>query len=68
MKKILLPNNYFGLLFMLLLIALCAIVPFVVVLWLALQAAPWWVALPIALAASLVSVLRLVNFKGASDE
>jgi hypothetical protein len=30
--------------------------------------APWWVAFPIALAASLVSVLRLVNFKGASDE
>jgi hypothetical protein len=68
MKKILLPNNYFGLLIMLLLIALCAIVPFVVVLWLVSQAAPWWVALPIALAASMVSVLRLVNFKGASNE
>ena len=68
MKKIMLPNNYFGLLIMLSLIALCAIVPFVLVFWLMLQAAPWWVALPIALAASLVSVLRLVNFKGASDE
>ena len=68
MKKILLPNNYFGLLIMLLLIALCAIVPFVLVLWLVLQAAPWWVAVPIALAASMVSVLRLVNFRGASDE
>jgi hypothetical protein len=53
---------------MLLLIALCAIVPFVLVLWLVLQAAPWWVAVPIALAASMVSVLRLVNFRGASDE
>jgi hypothetical protein len=68
MKKILLPNNYFGLLIMLLLIALCAIVPFVLVLWLVLQAAPWWVAVPIALAASMASVLRLVNFKGANDE
>jgi hypothetical protein len=68
MKKILLPNNYLGLLIMLVLIALGAIVPFVVVLWIVLQAAPWWVALPIALAASLVSVLLLVNFKGASDE
>jgi len=68
MKKILLPNNYLGLLIMLVLIALGAIVPFVVVLWIVLQAAPWWVALPIALAASMVSVLRLVNFKGASDE
>jgi hypothetical protein len=68
MKKILLPNNYFGLLIMLLLIALGAIVPFVVVLWLVLQAAPWWVAVPIALAVSLVSVLLLVNFKGASHE
>jgi hypothetical protein len=68
MKKILLPNNYFGLLIMLVLIALCAIVPFVLALWLVLQAAPWWVAVPIALAASMVSVLRLVNLKGSSDE
>lgn len=68
MKKILLPNNYFGFLIMLVLIALCAIVPFVLVLWVVLQAAPWWVALPIALAASMVSVLRLVNFKGSSHE
>jgi hypothetical protein len=68
MKKILLPANYLGLLIMLVLIALCAIVPFVLVLWLVLLVAPWWVALPIALAASMVSVLRLVNFKGASYE
>jgi hypothetical protein len=68
MKKILLPNNYFGLLIMLVLIALGAIVPFVLVLWLVLQAAPWWVAVPIALAASMVSVLRMVNFKGSSHE
>jgi hypothetical protein len=68
MKKILLPNSYLGFMIMLVLIALCAIVPFVLVLWLVLQAAPWWVAVPIALAASMVSVLRLVNFKGAGDE
>ena len=68
MKKILLPDNYLGLLIMLALIALGAIVPFVLVLWLVLLVAPWWVAVPIALAASMVSVLKLVNFKGASDE
>jgi hypothetical protein len=38
------------------------------VLWLVLQADPWWVAVPIALAASMVSVLRMVNFKGSSHE
>jgi len=68
MKKILLPNNYFGLLIMLVLIALAFIVPFVLVFWLVLLVAPWWVAVPIALAASMVSVLLLVNFKGANDE
>ena len=68
MKKILLPNNYFGLLIMLVLIALAAIAPFVLVLWLVLLVAPWWVAVPIALAVSLVSVLLLVNFKGAGHE
>jgi hypothetical protein len=68
MKKILLPANYLGLLIMLILIALGAIVPFVLVLWLVSLVAPWWVAVPIALAASLVSVLLLVKFKGASDE
>jgi hypothetical protein len=68
MKKILLPDNYLGLLLMLVLIALGAIVPFVLVLWLVLLVAPWWVAVPIALASSMVSVLKLVNFKGASDE
>ena len=68
MKKILLPAGYLGLLIMLLLIALGAIVPFVLVLWLVSLVAPWWVAVPIALAVSLVSVLLMVNFKGASHD
>jgi hypothetical protein len=68
MKKILLPKNPFGLMVMLVLIALGAIVPFVLSLWLVSLVAPWWVAVPVALAASLVSVLLLVNFKGANDE
>ena len=68
MKKILLPANYFGLLIMLLLIALAFIVPFVLVLWLVSLVAPWWVAVPVALAASLVSMLLRVNFKGSNDE
>lgn len=67
MKKKLLPANSFGLLIMLVLIALGAIVPFVLVLWLVSLVAPWWVTLPIALAVSLVSVLLLVNFKGPND-
>jgi len=53
---------------MLVLIALGAIVPFVLALWLVSLVAPWWVTLPIALAVSLVSVLLLVNFKGSDDE
>jgi hypothetical protein len=68
MKKKLLPDNDFGLLVILVLIALGAIVPFVLALWLVSLVAPWWVAFPIALAVSLVSVLRIVNFKGSSDE
>jgi len=68
MKKILLPANYFGLLIMLVLIALAFIVPFVLVLWLVSLVAPWWVAVPVALAASLVSMLLRVNFKGSNDE
>jgi hypothetical protein len=68
MKKILLPNNSFGLIVMLVLIALGAIVPFVLALWLVSLVAPWWVAVPVALAASMESVLLLVKFKGSNDE
>ena len=63
---IILPNNGFGFAIMLCLMALAAIVPFVVVLWLMLEFAPWWVAVPVAIAAGVVSFLRLVNFKGGA--
>ena len=63
---ILLPNNGFGFAIMLCLMALAAIVPFVVVLWLVLEFAPWWVAVPVAIAASVFSFLRLVKFKGGA--
>ena len=63
---ILLPSNGFGVAIMLCLMALAAIVPFVVVLWLVLEFAPWWVAVPVAIAASVVSFLRLVKFKGGA--
>jgi hypothetical protein len=62
-KKILLPDSWFGFLMTLFLIALVCIVPFVVALWLTLLVAPWWVAVPIALAASLASFLVSVKFK-----
>jgi hypothetical protein len=60
---IILPNNGFGVAIMLCLMALAAIVPFVVVLWLMLYVAPWWVAVPVAIAASMLSFLRLVKFR-----
>jgi hypothetical protein len=46
--------------------ALAAIVPFVVVLWLVLEFAPWWVAVPVAFAAAMVSFSKLVKFKGGA--
>lgn len=63
---IILPNNGFGVAIMLCLMALAAIVPFVVVLWLMLYVAPWWVAVPVAIAASMLSFLRLVKFRGGA--
>ena len=51
-----LPPNNFGLILFLLFLLLMAIVPFVVVLWLSLFLAPWWVAVPLALLASVLSL------------
>jgi hypothetical protein len=61
-----LPSNGFGVVIMLCLMALAAIVPFVVVLWLMLEFAPWWVAIPVAIAASVVSFSKLVKFGGGA--
>jgi hypothetical protein len=63
MKKIILPNNNFGLFLMLAILALILIVPFVLTLWVVLLIAPWWVALPVSLAASLFSFLVIVKIK-----
>jgi hypothetical protein len=63
---IILPSNGFGVVVMLCLMALAAIVPFVVVLWLMLEFAPWWVAIPVAIAASMVSFSKLVKFEGGA--
>lgn len=59
--KITLPNNGFGMAIMLTAIALVATVPFVLALWLILKVAPWWVAAPVALAASFVALLVTVK-------
>jgi|DEB19_MinimDraft_3_1074340.scaffolds.fasta_scaffold05744_10 hypothetical protein len=59
--KIMLPNNNFGLLTMLVLIALTGIVPFVVALWLSMKVAPLWVAFPIAISTSLITLLLVVK-------
>lgn len=59
--KIKLPNNGFGVAIMLTAIALIGIVPFVLTLWLALKVAPWWVAAPIAISSSLITLLLTVK-------
>lgn len=62
-----LPNNSLGGVIMLCLITLSAMVPFAVVFWVALLVAPWWVALPVALAAGVVSLVKLVKFREVSE-
>src|SRR5574343_642007 len=62
-KKILLPNNAFGCLILLGLMALAFIVPFCVTLWLASLLAPWWVSVPLAIAVGTVVFLKNVSFK-----
>lgn len=59
--KITLPNNGFGVAIMLTAISLVGIVPFVTALWLTLKVAPWWVALPVSVAASFVTLLLTVK-------
>ena len=61
--KILLPDNGFGYLLMVALVLAIISVPLVVVGWLVSLIAPWWVAVPCALASSLVAFLVTVKFK-----
>ena len=60
---IILPRNGFGATIMLLVIALVGTIPFTITLWLSLKVAPWWVAIPLACAASLVTLLCTVKLK-----
>lgn len=62
--KVTLPNNKFGVTMMLLLIMCVVLVPLSVVLWLVSRIAPWWVAAPCAITASLIAFLCTVKFKG----
>ncbi len=62
-KKILLPNNNFGACLMLLAVILVATVPLLVVIWLTLLIAPWWVAWPLALLVEMIVFLKVVKFK-----
>jgi hypothetical protein len=59
--KITVPNNGFGLAIMLTAIALLGVVPFVLALWLTLKFAPWWVAGPVAIIASFMTLLLTVK-------
>lgn len=63
MKRVILPNNWIGISIMLLAIALLQVVPAAVTLWLVSLVAPWWVAVPCAVAAGLVVMLLTVKFK-----
>lgn len=58
-----LPNNGLGAAIMLIILFLVAIVPFSIVLWLASFAFPWWVSVPLAALASVVTWLTVVKFK-----
>ena len=59
--KVNLPNNGFGVTIMLLVLALVAIIPFTITLWCSLMFAPWWVATPLACAASIITLLLTVK-------
>ena len=63
-----LPNSSIGGAIVLCLIAISAIVPFAVAFWVASLVAPWWVALPVALAAGVVSFVKLVKFKEVPND
>lgn len=63
MKRVTLPNNWIGISIMLLAIFLLLAVPAAVTLWLISLVAPWWVAVPCAVAAGLLAVLRFVHFE-----
>jgi len=63
MKKVILPNNGWGVAIMLAALSLLAIIPFVLTLWLSLKVAPWWVATPLASAASLLTLLLTVKYR-----
>ena len=62
-KQVILPDNWIGISIMLLAVALLLVVPAVVTLWLVSLVAPWWVAVPCAVAAGLLTVLRFVHFE-----
>lgn len=62
-NPILHPNNNFGCAIMFSAVVLVAVVPFVVIFWLASLVAPWWVAVPVALLVSAATFVKLVKFK-----
>jgi hypothetical protein len=61
--KIILPNNNFGAILMLLFVILIIVVPFVIMVWAVSLAAPWWVAWPVGMLVSLICFVALVKFK-----
>jgi hypothetical protein len=61
--KIELQRDWFGYLVVLINVALLGIVPFVVVFWAISYIAPWWVSIPLSVAASFVTLIRTVKLR-----
>jgi len=58
-----LPNNALGWSIGLILLALCAIVPFTLAFWLIGMVAPLWVNIPCSLLIALIVHTRIVKYK-----
>ena len=63
MMKIELQRDWFGYTVVMIGIALLGIVPFVVVLWAMSHVAPWWVSIPVSVAASFITLIRTVKLR-----
>lgn len=61
--KIELQRDRFGYTAAMIGIVLLGVVPFVVVLWAMSHIAPWWVSIPVSVAASFATLIRTVKLR-----
>ena len=62
MKSVTLPNNAFGVVVFLVILALVFIIPFTISLWLIGMFAPSWVAVPVSIGVGVGAFIGLVKF------